>query len=143
MIEQPQSIPKQLVQAYHLFRQHIKPIKGALIGFCLHLLALTCFHFVYVKPACQQFAQTQQLVFEYIHYPTGGKNNGYGEYYALGYCTFHTTAPAGQEPHEKRVGLWEIMGFSAILSLLAIPFLYLFSMLAGVYCLRNTSKQQS
>lgn len=137
-----QHAPQQLIEAFQLFKQHAPSIKGALVGLVLHLFIFVGYHFAYVKPACIHYAKSENLVFEDIHYPSGGNGGGYGGHYLLGYCDLHTIEPTGKEPHEKRIGLWKIMGASAIPSLLATPLTYVFSMIAGAflfYKLNNTN----
>jgi len=131
-MNQEKHAPQQLIEAFQLFKQHAPAIRGALVGLLLHLFIFVVYHFAYVKPACIHYAESHNLEFEDIHYPSGGKG-GYGRHYLLGYCKLHTIEPISKEPQEKRIGLWEIMGARAIPSFLAIPLFYIISMIAGAF----------
>jgi len=131
-MRQEQHTPQQLIEAFQLFKQHAPAIRGALLALVLHLFIFVGYHFTYVKPACIDYATSHNLVFYDIHYPGGGKG-GSGRHYLLGFCMLQTIESAGKEPNEKRIGLWEVMGASAIPSLLAIPLFYVLTMIAGAF----------
>ncbi|MFA6179182.1 MAG: hypothetical protein WC696_06170 [Candidatus Methylopumilus sp.] len=130
------SAPEQVARFAAVRKQLIPMIKGAGLAFMLHSCLFVMYHFVLVKPACLSFAQTQfdqpsSLVFDDVVYPSAGKHTGYHQHFFLGYGQFHTVEVTGKSPHEKRVGLWQIMGSGALFSIFSMPFMFGMSLLAG------------